>query len=378
MKLRSLITLVIAIAVIAAAGIITQRKAPTTELEQQALYPDLLAQVNVVHTLEVKSKDGAVTIARDGDQWVVRNFDNYPGLIANVKRGLVQLASLKIVEAKTSKPEKYATLSVEDVTLPNAGSRLVTGLSAEGKPLVELLIGKQRSAKSLGAPSFYVRRVGENAAYLVAGELEFTTTITDWLDTTVANLPVDRVRQVTLHPATGSSFTVSKANSQEQLYVLDNVPDGQEVRARATVSSIGGLLLDAKFEKVIAASKLAGLKPRARAELETFDGLTGTVEAFDYLGEVFVVLKFAHRPETAGSKVSTPSEKEIKLGNKGPKPTPPKTPEEVAKEVSELNTRLSNWAYVLPDYKARLLDKTLPDLLKKKGEPEKMPVISTE
>jgi Domain of unknown function (DUF4340) len=369
MKPRTLVTLLTAIAVIVGAALVTQRNAPTTDVAQQVLYPELLAKVNDVHTLEIKSKDGAVTVARKGEQWVVKNFDDYPAMVANVKRGLLQLAALKIVETKTSKPEKYATLGVEDLSAPNAGSRLVTGLSAEGKPLVSLLLGKERPAKSLSTPSHYVRRVDDKAAYLVEGELNFTTAITDWLDTTVANLPVDRIRQVTVHPASGPSFTVSKANPTVQLYTLDNVPEGQEVRARATVSSIGGLLLDAKFEKVIAASKLGNLTPRARADIETFDGLTGTVEAYDYMDDVYVTLKFAHQPEKAGTKESKPLEKEIKLGNEGPPPTPPKTTEEVAKEVGELNARVTGWAYALPDYKSRLLDKSL----EKKGEQEKPP-----
>ncbi len=371
MKLRSLLMLIIAVAVVAAAGLITQRKAPTTDLAQQMLYPDLLAKINDVQTIEIKSKDGIVNVARRSEQWVVNNFDDYPALVENVKRGLLQLASLKIVENKTEKPENYPTLSVEDITAPNAGSHLVTGSATDGTPLFALLLGKARPAKAVGEPGHYVRRAADTMAYLVEGELDFTTDVTDWLDTMVANLPVDRVRQVTVHPKDGPAFTVSKANPKVQLYDLENVPDGQEVRARATVSSIGGLLLDAKFEKVVAASKLAGLTPRARAEIETFDGLSGTVEAYDYLDDVYMVLKFAHQPELAGTKEAKPPEKEIKLGNEGPQPTPPKTADEVAKEVAQLNTRVSGWAYVLPDYKSRLLEKSLADMLKKKDEPEK-------
>lgn len=359
--------LLVAVATVITAGVISQHKAPTTDIAHQALFPDLLQRINEVQAVAIKSKDGVVNIARAEDQWVVKNFDDYPALVANVKRSLIQLASLKIVEAKTSKPENYGTLSVEDPSAPQAGSRLVTASIADGSPLVALLVGKQRSAKASAAPGHYVRLANDATAYLVEGELELPVTPNSWLDTTVVNLPVDRIRQVTVRPHEGPAFTVSKASPEIQLFTLANVPDGQEVRARATVSSIGGLLLDAKFEKVIAASKLNGLTPRAHAELETFDGLSGAVDAYDFADAVYMVLKFAHRPELAGLKdTAKPPEKEVKLGNEGPKPTPPKTPEDVAKEVSELNARVAGWAYALPNYKSRLLDKTLTDLIKKK------------
>lgn len=371
MKLRAQLMLIISVSVVIAAGVISQRNAPTTDISHQALFPDLLQHINEVQAIEVKSKDGAVDIGRTKDQWVVKNLDDYPALVANVKRSLLQLAALKIIEEKTSKPEKYATLSVEDISSPQAGSRLVTVASTDGSPLVTLLVGKARSTKSLGKPGHYVRLANNATAYLVEGELELPATANDWIDTTVVNLPVDRVRQVTVHPHEGPAFTVSKASPEIQLFTLADVPKGKEVRARATVSSIGGILLDAKFEKVVATDKLSGLTPRARAVIETFDGLRGTVEAYDFADDVYFVLKFAHRPELVGPKdtAAKSPEKEVKLGNEGPTPTPPKTPEEVAKEVAELNARVAGWAFVLPDYKSRLLDKTLADLIKPK-EPQ--------
>ena len=124
-----------------------------------------------------------------------------------------------------------------------------------------------------------------------------------------------------------------------------------------------------ELERVIAAGKLAGLTPSAVATVETFDGLTATVARYDFNSAAYLTFKFSHTPEKAlASKPPQPATKDS--------PSPPsalKTPEEVAKEVTALNTKLNAWAYGLPEYKSRLLEKKLSDLIAKKAPAAKMP-----
>ena len=366
MKFRPLITFIIAVVVLVGAWRITQRKTPTADVQAVELYPGLIDKINDVRSITVKNKDGAVTVARAGERWTVHSLDDYPANVATIKQALVQLASLKILDIKTSNAAKYAQIGVEDVTSPDAHSRLVTVIGAGPSPTA-LLIGKERPAKAQMAPRHYVRRAGEANALLVEGELSFSAKANDWLDSTVADIPVDRVHQVTVKPHDGKPFTVQKANPQEQLYTLAEVPAGFEVRARATVSSIGGLLLDAKFERVMAASKLAGLTPRASAVVETFDGLVGIVDAYEVDKASYLTLKFAQQAVAAPTTTETP-----KASGAEPAPANPsalKKPADVAIEVEELNKRVASWAYVLPDYKSHLLDKKFEDLIKKKALP---------
>lgn len=366
MKFRPLITFIIAVVVLVGAWRITQRKTPTADVQAVELYPGLIDKINDVRSITVKNKDGAVTVARAGERWTVHSLDDYPANVATIKQALVQLASLKIVDIKTSNAAKYAQIGVEDVTSPDAHSRLVTVIGAGPSPTA-LLIGKERPAKAQMAPRHYVRRAGEANALLVEGELSFSAKANDWLDSTVVDIPVDRVHQVTVKPHDGKPFTVQKANPQEQLYTLAEVPAGFEVRARATVSSIGGLLLDAKFERVMAASKLAGLTPRASAVVETFDGLVGIVDAYEVDKAIYLTLKFAQQAVAAPPTTGTP-----KASGAEPAPANPsalKKPAEIAIEVEELNKRVASWAYVLPDYKSHLLDKKFEDLIKKKALP---------
>jgi hypothetical protein len=362
------VTLVLAAVIAVGAWYVSQQKTPTTEIAQTLLYPAFLDQVNATHTLRVEASAGAINILREGEQWVVQEFGGYPARSELVRQTLLQLGNLRIVEAKTGKAENYPALEVEDRQTPNAKSRAVRALDKDGQPLLELLVGKTRPARAVNPPGHFVRRAGEASAYLVEGELTLGATAQDWIETQIVDLPVDRVRQVTITPKDGKPIIVNKANPEVQLYTLAEVPNGMEVKARATVSSMGGLLLDARLEKVRAARELEGQAPSATAEVETFDGLTVKLARYDLEDQVWVTLEFAHTPDRVVAPAPAPTpEKPIEEMNAGPAPTGLKKAEEVAEEARVLNARVKGWAYVLPTYKTRLLEKTLDDLLKKKS-----------
>lgn len=362
------VTLVVAAVVAVGAWYVSQQKTPTTEIAQTLLFPSFLDQVNTTHTLRVEAPAGATTISRVGDQWVVKEFGGYPARTDLVRQTLLQLGNLRIVEAKTGKPENYPALEVEDRQTPSAKSRAVRALDEGGKPLLDLLVGKARPARAMNPPGHFVRRAGEPNAYLVEGDLTLGAAAQDWIETQVVDLPVDRVRQVTITPKDGKPIVVNKANPEVQLYTLAEIPAGMEVKARATVSSMGGLLLDARLEKVRAVSELKGLEPSATAEVETFDGLSAKLARYDHEGGVWVTLDFAHTPERVVAPAPAPTpDKPIEEMNAGPAPAGLKKPSEVAEEARALNERVKGWAYALPSYKTRLLEKTLDDLLKKKG-----------
>jgi len=365
---KSPITLILAAVVAIGAFYVSQQKTPTTEIAQTLLFPAFLDEVNATETLRVEAPAGVINISRAGEQWVVQEFGGYPARPELVRQTLLQLGNLRVLEAKTGKAENYPALEVEDRSAPNAKSRAVRALDKDGKPLLDLLVGKARPARAMNPPGHFVRRAGEANAYLVEGELTLGASAQDWIETQVVDLPVDRVRQVTISPKDGTPIVVNKANPEVQLYTLAEVPKGMEVKARATVSSMGGLLLDARLEKVRAATELEGQVPSATAEVETFDGLAAKLARYDFDGGVWVTLEFAHTPDRVVAPAPAPApEKPVQEMNAGPAPAGLRKPEEVAEEVRALNARVKGWAYALPSYKTRLLEKTLDELLKKKG-----------
>ena len=127
MRPRNLLILVLTAVVVFAALSVTRRNAPVTEISTAPLFPGLIEQVNSVEKMTIRTHDKHTVLRRQGARWVVENRDGFPTEFKNVKRTLMALSALKVVEKKTSKPEKYARLGVADIDAEGSASTLATG-----------------------------------------------------------------------------------------------------------------------------------------------------------------------------------------------------------------------------------------------------------
>lgn len=366
MSAKKLAAVVLALAMAYGAFHVANRQAPTQDVESALLYPQLLEQLNDVRKIAIGLPEDRITLARSGDGWVLADRDNFPVSGAMVKELLIQLAAFRIREAKTSKPENYASLGVEDLTVPKSGARQITLLDGADKPLADLLVGKDRKSKGADSPAYFVRRAGEAGTWLVEGDLTLKTRRNDWLDVNVVNVPVERVRRSSLLEEGQPAVVVAKNSPKEQLFTLQDIPAGKEAKSVALVSNVGGLLLDLRFEDVAAASKVAALRPKRTAVVETFDGLMVTLKQYEVDGKPWASLAFEHRPEAAiPLEAPPPAESKDPDGEASDSSAAPKAPD-VAAEVKALTEKTAPWVYQLPDYKLRTLEKSLADLTKPK------------
>ena len=365
MSAKRLAVAVLALAMAYGAFHVAHRQAPTQDVESALLYPQLLEQLNDARKVTLALPAERINLVRSGDGWVLADRDNFPVASAQVRELLMQIAALRIREAKTSKPENYANLGVEDLSLPNSGARQISVLDTADKPLADLLVGKERKAKGAGGTSHFVRRAGEGGSWMVEGDLTLKTKRNDWLDTNIVNVPVERVRKSSLLTAGAPAVVVAKATPKDQLFVLQDVPTGKEARSIALVSNVGGLLLDMRFEDVAAVSKVAGLAPLRTAVVETFDGMVVTLKLYEIDGKRWASFAFESHPENAVSIPASPAASQdgtAEVKTEDGKATTP----DIASEVKRLNEKTALWVYRLPDYKLRTLDKQLADLIKPK------------
>jgi len=365
--------LLIAAAVIAYGAFhVTQRKAPSTEVENAPLYPGLIDRLNDTRSINIQTANDSFTLKRDGERWAMVERDGFAVKFDLAKEALVQLSALKIREAKTAKPENYPTLGVTDTLAGDA--RRVTVRGESETPLADLLVGKGRAAKGVESPGHYVRRAGEQTAFLVEGDLGISGKRNEWMDASILDLPVDRVRKVTLTHAGQAPVVVAKANPQAQLFALQETPEGYESRSSAVISSIGGLLLDVRFEDVAAKGKVEGQVPRAIVEVQTFDGLVATIEQYDLKDQVFVSFDFAFNEELVLAADAAPAPPAVPGAPPAPPPVDTKAQiEKVKAEVEQFKARTAGWIYELADYKTRIIDKKIADLIKVKSEPMPTP-----
>ena len=364
MKRRALLLVGLTLVLAYAAHYVAKTRAPAQDVASALLYPDLLAQLNDVQKIDITQGQEHLTLQRLDAGWVMPSRDNFVVNAGAVKELLVQLASLKMREAKTATPALYATLGVDAPDAPKATTREVVVSAKRDAPLADLLIGKARKAQRVDAPAHYVRRQGEPTAWLVEGELLLKAKRNEWLDTSVLDIPVERVRKVSLQQPGKTPVVLAKASPQEQLFTLQKMPKGSEPRSVAMLSSIGGLLLDLRFDDVAAASKVAGLSPQSSAEITTFDGLVATLKRYVVNGQSLIAFSFAQQTGVTPATQPPATDKNLPPGSV---PSAPAPVADVAAEVALLNARTQHWVYQLPDYKGRALDKTLEDLIKPKG-----------
>lgn len=369
MKTKSLLLVVLTCGLAFGAYQVSRSKAPTLHVESALLYPNLLEAINEVQSIEIANAAGQFSIARQGDGWGMADRDGFPVQATAVRELLMQLAALKVREEKTAKPEQYATLGVEQLDTPKASGLRVTVSDKSAAKLAALVVGKTRKTSGNESPGHYVRRADEASALLVEGELGVKLKRNEWLDTAIANIPVDRVRQVSLVGNGEPPVVVAKAERKDQLFTLQQVPKDKEPKSAALVSNVGGLLLDLRFEDVASAKLVAGLTPERTATLETFDGLTATLESYVVDGRSLVAIRFAHHPVAEQVAPAKPVGGDAAKAEAAGAETL-----DVAKEVETLNERTRRWVYQLADYKSRTLKRSFADLVKVK---EKAPPPAT-
>lgn len=359
MKNKNLFLIALAMLLILGAWQVSRSKAPTMHIESALLYPTLLESINDVQAIDIANSTGKFRIVRQSEGWGMADRDGFPVQGTAVRELLLQLAALKIREQKTSRPEQYATLGVEDLGTPKAGGIQLTVTGKTGQQALDLVVGKARKAGGNEAPGHYVRRSGETTALLVEGDLGVKLKRNEWLDTAIANIPVDRVRKVSLLHEGETPVVVSKADRKEQLFTLQDVPKDKEPKSAALVSNLGGVMLDLRFEDVASAKQIEGLKPVRRAVLETFDGVVATLESFEVGGRTLVAFRFEHQPATAEPAPAKAA------ADEGKGAAPAETPD-AGKEVAALNERTRPWVYQLADFKARTLQRSFAELVKVK------------
>ncbi|MCH7615865.1 MAG: DUF4340 domain-containing protein, partial [Nitrospinae bacterium] len=173
MNIKTLTILgIITVALIGMAILMSQQKETVLPQTGQPVFPGLMSKINEVSELVVNVQSETMTIVRDGESWNVKEKDNYPANMGKIREVLIGLGELKILEAKTKKPELYEKLGLENVEAEGSISTGVTLKDSAGTTLAEVIIGKQRPSK--GNPNqdeVYVRKVGDPETWLAIGKL---------------------------------------------------------------------------------------------------------------------------------------------------------------------------------------------------------------
>jgi hypothetical protein len=322
--------LVAALVVIALGMWLSSRKISDTQSGAGSpVIKGLTAQVNDVTEVRIAKGDGThVTLRKRPTDWVVAERE-FPADSGKVRKLLLDLSELKVVEAKTGDPKKYSQLGVEDVTKPTAGGtriELVTPEKVHG-----VIVGK-----SSGMKSGYVRATDAKQSWLATPQIAADADPKRWLDSTVVDIPEARIREVEVLPASGPAYRVTREKKEQTDFTVPNLPKGRELSSPSAANTVASDLTMLVLTDVRRAPSPAEPPSLAqRAIFRTFDGLEIQVEG---------------RAEGERRFISL---------------VPQSSAKETTDEAQKLDARLKGWQFEIPNYKYDALFKPLEDLLKK-------------
>src|SRR5271169_3859807 len=213
MQNRNLILLLAAAVVLVAlaiAALATGGPGVSRAGSDQSAFPGLGDKLGQVASVAVERTGLNLTFVRDGDRWLIRQKGDYPADAGKVRRIVLAMADMTLVEPKTRKPDLYPRLEVED---PGKGkSTLITLEDKSGAALARLIVGKRRYDRlGAGNDGVYIRKPGDPQSWLARGALDFSDDTANWLDRRIVDLPDSRVAKVSLTQPDGTTLILSRA-----------------------------------------------------------------------------------------------------------------------------------------------------------------------
>lgn len=318
----------------------------------EAMFPGLLDRLNDTRSIHVTGHDSALTLNNVDGRWVLAEKSGYPVDAATVRNLALALANLQLVEAKTADPARLARLELDEPTADGAKSHLIELLGADGKPVAAAVVGKASpSLYGGGRGGVYVRRAGDDQAWLAAGELDVPGDAMALLPHEVIDLPTSEVAKITLQPGASGELTLARADGAAEFTTDAALPEGRKLDP-VKLESLAGTLAGLSMTDVQPAAGLAAPADAPHARFETFDGLavdaTLVRQGEGEAAKSWVILH-ATAPDAAPAATGDAAQS-----------ADAKKP---AERASEISARVDGWAYEIPPYLADRLDDGLDQLL---------------
>ena len=362
---RSILILAAVTAIVIGAVLSVDRESRTAARSGEIVFPGLLDQVNSVVRVRVTGNEGKFTLTRDRDTWVVEEKERYAADPDRVHKLLLGAAGMKRVEPKTSNPELYPKLWLEDPSGKDAKSVRFVLENASDAELANWVLGDRRPSKSdASRTELYIRVADDPLAWLVEGSVPGGQKIIDWLDRPVARIDRERLRAVEVVHADGTVIAVNKSLPADADFALRDIPADREADSQYRINDIGRFLEDLRFEDVAPSSSLdfAGSLDK-QVQAATFDGLRVHLETVMRDGEAWVQLR-AEFDEGLVEKSEDAAEASKDEAGAAPGNTPGslRSADEVRAEAERLNARWKGWAYELPSFKRDYIAKRIDEL----------------
>ncbi|MEX1200807.1 MAG: DUF4340 domain-containing protein [Methylophaga sp.] len=323
------------------------------------LYPELFEQLSDVNKLTFQGREGNFSLTRDeGEDWTVDDYYNYPADFDLVKRMLIDLADARILEAKTDDPALHAVLGLD-----TDGEALEIKMLNDDEIIAGVVLGKTRDVTvQTGPRQTYVRRSGEEQAWLAEGYLQISPVMLNWIDGEIINVARERIARVDIIQPNGDTATLINLGEKDKF----GTPQDREqtvFKYQQLGYDIAGSLYQLRLEDVTPIDEFSrGDSEVVTAEFLTYDGLKITAETSFIDGFYYATFHV----EYDGSATDNVPADIAKLDEL-------KSRDAVEQEIAELNKQFANWAYRVGGFVGTNLMRAKADMVTERESQIPMP-----
>lgn len=331
-----------------AAWLLLGRSAPPPD-EGRLLFPELRAELGGAREIEITTHEQSFTLELVEDRWRLRELHGYPAQAATVRRFLLGVAGLQIRSRKTSNPDLYARVDLNEPEEEGSQAVRIAIRAEDGGDLAAFLAGRIEPASEIANPDpergesrlknlkqIFVRLPDAPTVWLVEGALEIGREPMAFVKREgLADISRETIRSVRVRQPGGGGFTVSRP-AQGEDFALQGIPAGR-LHSQERLDDLVALFVALDFEQVTAADEVE------------WGGVRATMTAFDKLQVVM---------EHSGAA----AEPWIRLRAEAPADAAEDSAQ--ATRAAELNRRWQGWAYRLPAGRTEILRREKAALLK--------------
>ncbi|MCC6982885.1 MAG: DUF4340 domain-containing protein [Bauldia sp.] len=306
-----------------------------------SFFPALREDRSAVARLVIDTPRYDLELARDGDRWVVANQGGYPVNSTQVMNLIDGLAALRPFEAKTTNPELYPEVWVEEPGSEGAAASYLEAENAAGEPLAAMIVGKISNSigfNPLGGT--FVRKPGEDQVWLAEGRVGIPLTFTDWFQQ-IVHVSGPDLRRITIREGGEVVFEAAKVDLTLGRYELVSVKDpgieGEIIASDTNVKQMGQGVVSTTFDQARAESEIAFADTDRIVIFETAKEMTLSVQLHEQDGVVWAKY-IATAPE----------------GSEG------------AAQAAQITERTGGYAFKLPAYRLTPLQRTVASLVEPK------------
>lgn len=308
----------------------SSRYEPTAHVR---LYPDLESQLNSITRMVVQQAGQTpVTLELKDGRWTVAEKSSYPADLSQLRKTLIALARLELVEAKTRNPEKYSLLALQSIDQANAHSQDLKLFDKDSTQLAHVIIGKTDTAGSS-----YVRKAEEEQSWLGSEQISLPPKAEEWLAKPLISLDAQRIQRVEVGRGKDTGYTLFRTAPSQQDFQMEDLPQGKRFKPEQA-QRVASALANLSLSDVISQQQIPAVEGDwKQTTFKTFNGQVIKADSRDIKGKQYLKLAADYNPEGVKDHYTKKSKADPK------------------QETAQFQRRFQGWVFIIPSYEANAL-----------------------